>query len=51
MSILITGGPKEIAAEIYRWISLMYEGKTVERKVYRELIKVTPENLDQYYGK
>jgi ribose transport system substrate-binding protein len=51
MSILITGGPKEIAAEIYRWISLMYEGKTVERKVYRELITVTPENLDRYYGK
>jgi ribose transport system substrate-binding protein len=51
MSILITGGPREIAAEIYKWISLMYDNKPVERKVYRELIPVTPANLDQYYGK
>jgi ribose transport system substrate-binding protein len=50
-SILITGGPKEIAAEIYRWISLMYDGKPFDRRVYRELIPVTPENLDKYYGK
>jgi ribose transport system substrate-binding protein len=50
-SILITGGPKEIAAEIYRWISLMYDNKPVERRVYREFIPVTPENLDKFYNK
>jgi ribose transport system substrate-binding protein len=50
-SILITGTPKEIGAELYRWISKLYDGDPVERRVYRELIPVTPANFEQYYGK
>ncbi|MDR1314412.1 MAG: sugar ABC transporter substrate-binding protein [Deltaproteobacteria bacterium] len=50
-SILITGTPKEIGAEIYRYLTLMYDGKPVDRKVYRELIPVTQDNYQNYIGK
>jgi ribose transport system substrate-binding protein len=51
MSILITGGPKEIAQEIYRWLVKLRDDQPVEREVFRKLIPVTQENLAEYYGK
>jgi ribose transport system substrate-binding protein len=51
MSILITGGPKEIAQEIFGFIKKMHAGEKVERRVFRKLIPVNHENLDEHYGK
>ncbi|GMO38436.1 MAG: hypothetical protein Ta2F_14730 [Termitinemataceae bacterium] len=51
MSVLITGGPNEIAAEIYSWVKKLYANEPVDRRVYRELFPVTQENISQYYKK
>jgi ribose transport system substrate-binding protein len=51
MSILITGGHKEIAQAIFGFIKQMHAGERVDRRVYRELIPVTQENLMEHYGK
>jgi ribose transport system substrate-binding protein len=48
MSVMITGGPNEIAAEIYGWVKKLYAGQPVEQKVYREIFPVTEANVDQY---
>lgn len=49
MSVLITGGPKDIAKEIYGWLEKLIAGEDVEKLVYRTTIPVTVDNLDQYY--
>jgi ribose transport system substrate-binding protein len=49
MSVLITGGPDEIAKEIYGWLEKLVAGEKVEKEVYRVLIPVTAENLSKYY--
>lgn len=49
MSVLITGGPNEIATEIYGYLKKLVAGETVESKVYRTTIPVTINNLDQYF--
>jgi len=51
MSVLITGGPKEIADEIYGWLKKLVAGEAVDKKVYRKTIPVTKDNLSQYYSK
>ena len=48
MSVLITGGPDEIAAEIYGWVRKLVAGERVEKRIYRTIIPVTRDNLDQY---
>lgn len=48
MSVLLTGGPKEIAAEIYDWLKKMHANQPVEAKVFRKLIPVTKANLAEH---
>lgn len=48
MSVLLTGGPNEIAAEIYGWLKKMHANQPVDAKVFRKLIPVTKANLDQH---
>lgn len=45
MSVMITGGPKEIAKEIYGILEKLVAGEKVEKKVYRTLIPITAENV------
>lgn len=49
MSVLITGGPNEIATEIYGWLNKLVAGESVESKVYRTTIPVTIDNLSQFF--
>jgi ribose transport system substrate-binding protein len=49
MSVLITGGPDEIAKTIYGWVKKLAAGESVEKKVYRVTIPVTAANLSRYY--
>ncbi len=49
MSVLITGGPDKIAAEIYGWVKKLVAGERVEKKIYRTITPVTKENLGLYY--
>lgn len=48
MSVMITGGPEEIAKEIYGWLQKLVNGEKVEKKVFRTLIPITKDNLSQY---
>lgn len=48
MSVMITGGPNEIAEEIYGWLQKLVAGEKVEKEVYRTLIPLTADNLDDY---
>ena len=50
MSVLITGGPNEIATEIYSWLKKLVAGETVTKQVFRTTIPVTKENLNKYYN-
>lgn len=50
MSVLITGGADKIADEIFSWLKKLLAGEEVEKKIYRETIPVTKENLSQYYS-
>ena len=49
MSVLITGGPDKIAAEIHSWLKKLVSGEPVEKKIYRDTTPVTKDNLNQYY--
>jgi ribose transport system substrate-binding protein len=49
MSVLITGGPDEIAAEIHGWVRKLAAGERVEKRIYRTIIPVTRDNLGLYY--
>jgi ribose transport system substrate-binding protein len=49
MSVLITGGPDKIAAEIYGWVRKLVAGERVEKRIYRTIIPVTRDNLGLYY--
>jgi ribose transport system substrate-binding protein len=49
MSVLITGGPDKIAAEIYGWVRKLVAGEKVEKRIYRTIVPVTRDNLDLYY--
>ncbi|HEY5750942.1 MAG TPA: sugar ABC transporter substrate-binding protein, partial [Chryseolinea sp.] len=52
MSVTITGTNKDIAEKIWGMVQKLASGEKVETKeVYRELIPVTPENVDQYLNK
>lgn len=48
MSVMITGGPNEIAQEIYGWLEKLVAGEKVEKEVYRTLIPLTADNLAEY---
>jgi ribose transport system substrate-binding protein len=50
MSVLITGGPDRIAAEIYGWVKKLAAGEVVEKRVYRTITAVTKDNLGLYYA-
>lgn len=49
MSVLITGGPEEIADTIYGLLEKLVAGEEMDKEVYRTLIPVTKDNIDQYY--
>jgi ribose transport system substrate-binding protein len=52
MSVTITGTNKVIAEKVADMVDLLASGKPIEKKeIYRELIPVTKENVDQYLGK
>jgi ribose transport system substrate-binding protein len=51
MSVMITGGTKEIAAEIFDWTKKMINNEPHERRIMRKNIKVTKDNVAQYYRK
>lgn len=49
MTVTITGTNKQIAERIWEMVDELQSGETIETKeVYRELIPVTKENVDQY---
>jgi ribose transport system substrate-binding protein len=48
MSVLITGGPDKIAAEIYGWVKKLVAGERVEKRIYRTITLVTRDNLALY---
>jgi ribose transport system substrate-binding protein len=52
MSVTITGTNKEIAKKVWGMVEELASGEPIETKeVYRELIPVTKDNVDQYLGK
>ena len=52
MSVRITGSDKKIAEEVWKMVEQLASGKPIEKKeVYRELIPVTKENVDEYLQK
>ena len=52
MSVTITGTNKVIAEKVWEMVEQLASGKPIEKKeVYRELIPVTKENVDEYLGK
>jgi ribose transport system substrate-binding protein len=52
MSVTITGTNKVIAEKVAAMVDQLVSGKPIEKKeIYRELIPVTKENVDQYLGK
>jgi hypothetical protein len=52
MSVTITGTNKVIAEKVAAMVDQLASGKPIEKKeIYRELIPVTKENVDQYLGK
>jgi len=49
MSVTITGNNKEIAETIWQMIQKLKSGEPIEKKeVFRKLIPVTKENVDEY---
>jgi ribose transport system substrate-binding protein len=52
MSVTITGTNKVIAEKVAGMVEQLASGKPIEKKeIYRELIPVTKENVDEYLGK
>lgn len=49
MSVMITGGPDKMAAEVYGLAKKLLNGEQVDKEVYRTLIPVSSENIDEYY--
>jgi ribose transport system substrate-binding protein len=49
MSVLITGDAEKMAEVIYGYVQKLLNDEEVPENVYRELIPVTQENVDQYY--
>ena len=52
MSVTITGTNKVIAEKVWDMVDQLASGKPIEKKeIYREMIPVTKENVDQYLNK
>ena len=52
MSVTVTGTNKDIANQIWEMVQQLKSGKPIEKKeVYRKLIPVTKENVDDYLNK
>ena len=52
MTVRITGSDQKIAEEVWKMVEQLASGKPIEKKeVYRELIPVTKENVDDYLQK
>jgi ribose transport system substrate-binding protein len=52
MSVRITGSDQKIAEEVWKMVEQLASGKPIEKKeIYRELIPVTKENVDDYLQK
>ena len=51
MSVIVTGTTKKVAETVYGFIEKLTTGQELPARVYRTLIPVTIENVDQFYGK
>jgi ribose transport system substrate-binding protein len=49
MSVMITGGAKEMADEIFGWLKKLLGNESVPNPVYRTMIPITAANVSQYY--
>ena len=49
MSVLITGDAEKMSEVIYGYVQKLLNDEEVPQNVYRELIPVTQENVEQYY--
>ncbi len=50
MSVIVTGTDEDVAETVYGFVKKLASGETVPARVYRELIPVTLENVDDYYN-
>jgi ribose transport system substrate-binding protein len=48
MSIMYTGTPEQSAEIVYGWISKLYKGEPIDKKVYHTFIPVTKDNYREY---
>ncbi len=51
MSVTITGTNQDIAKQVYSFVERLMAGEPIEKKIYRKLIPVTSENVDEYLNK
>jgi ribose transport system substrate-binding protein len=48
MSIMYTGTPEQSAEIVYGWITKLYKGEPLDKKVYHTFIPVTKDNYRDY---
>ncbi|WP_372806313.1 sugar ABC transporter substrate-binding protein [Pontiella sp.] len=51
MSVIVTGTDEDVASTVYGFVAKLAAGEELPARVYRELIPVTIDNVDQYYKK
>lgn len=51
MSVIVTGTNEDVANEVYGFVEKLVAGKELPARIYRKVIPVTAENVDQYYQK
>ncbi|MDF1814648.1 MAG: sugar ABC transporter substrate-binding protein [Verrucomicrobiales bacterium] len=50
MSVIVTGTDEDVAKAVYDMVEKLATGEEVPERIYRKLIPVTKENVDQYYS-
>jgi ribose transport system substrate-binding protein len=51
MSVMVTGGPDKMAAQVYGLLSKLVAGEKLQKEVYRTLTPITAKNVDKYFKK
>ncbi|YCM42669.1 sugar ABC transporter substrate-binding protein [Verrucomicrobiaceae bacterium 227] len=51
MSVIVTGTDEDVATTVYGFVEKLASGEELPERVFRKLIPVTIENVDQYYTK
>ncbi|MDF7825352.1 sugar ABC transporter substrate-binding protein [Pontiellaceae bacterium B12227] len=49
MSVIVTGTDQDVASTVYGFVAKLAAGEEIPARVYRKLIPVTIDNVDQYY--